>query len=273
MKIHNGRIFAYMRQLARRSEMQIQSNAEVLVTPSDFKKILRWLINNPRNQAMVYDVFHKFHRDRFWIANAIDKWFDCKKMMLEGGFQIQKRNGKCAKFFVTDRGGFTPVARAVKAQLVKSYMLHMLQNAGWCIATTYRKTESTKTVYTKIKLPDCKDHYYMVTMPSRQSSQKQGIASGNVGTTNSCSTSHQEILDDELVDVSGVASKINQEYGINITEEKLAGILSSHQLLPGAKLAGSLASPQQINPTCDDNDVAGRLLLLNENSLLISGLT
>ena len=76
-----------------------------------------------------------------------------------------------------------------------------------------------------------------------------------------------------MVDVSGVASKINQEYGIHITEEKLAGILSSHWLLPGAKLAESLASPRQIDLTCDDNDVAGRLLLLNENSTLISGLT
>ena len=236
---------ADMRQMARRSEMQIQSNAEVPVTPSDFKKILQRLINNPRNQAMVYDVFHKFHRDRFWIANAEDKWFECEKMMLEGEVQIQKENGKCAKFFATDCGGFTAVARAVKAQLVKSYMLHMLRNAGWCIATTYRKTETTKMVYTKIKLPDCKDHYYVVTMLSKQSSRKQCIASGNVGTTNSGSISHQEILDEESVDVSGVANKINQEYGINITEEKLAGILSSHWLLPGAKLAGSLASPCQ----------------------------
>ena len=80
-------------------------------------------------------------------------------------------------------------------------------------------------------------------------------------------------MDEESVDVSGVASKINQEYGINITEEELAGILSSHRLLPGAKLAESLVSPRQINPTCDDNDVAGSLLLLNENSTLISGLT
>ena len=98
-------------------------------------------------------------------------------------------------------------------------------------------------VYTKIKLPDCKDHYYVVTMSSKQSSRKQYIASGNVGTTNCGSTSHQEILDEESVDVSGVVSKINQEYGINITEEKWAGILSSHRLLPGAKLAGSLVSP------------------------------
>ena len=135
-----------------------------------------------------------------------------------------------------------------------------------------RKTESTKTVYTKIKLPDCKDHYYVVTMSSKQSSQKQCIASGNIGTTNSCSTSHQEILDEESVDVSGVESKINEEYGINITKEKLAGILSSHWLLPGAKLAGSLASPRQFNPTYDDNDVAGRLLLLNENSSVLENL-
>ena len=110
-------------------------------------------------------------------------------------------------------------------------------------------------------------------MSSKQSSQKQCIASSNIGTMNCFSTSHQEILDEESVDVSGVASKKNQEYGINITEEKLAGILSSHRLLPGAKLAESLASPRQIDSTCDDNDVAGRLLLLNENSMLISGLT
>ena len=222
---------------------------------------------------MVYDVIHKFHRDRFWIANAVDKWFKREKMMLEGEARIQKENGKCAKFFATDRGGYTAIAREVKAQLVKSYMLHMLRNAGWCIATTYRKTKTTKRVYTKVKLPDCKDHYYAVTMSSKQSSRKQCNASGNMGTTNCSSTSHQETLDEESVDVSGVASKINQEYGINITEEKLAGILSSHRLLPGAKLAESLESPQQTNPTCDHNEVAGGLLLLNENSTLISGLT
>ena len=110
-------------------------------------------------------------------------------------------------------------------------------------------------------------------MLSRESLRERCIASGNVGTTNSCSTSHQEILHEESVDISGVASKINQEYGINITEEKLAGILSSHQLLPGAKLAGSLTSPQQVNTTCEDYDVAGCLLLLNKNSTLISGPT
>ena len=264
---------ADMRIMARRSEMKVQSNAEVPVTPRDFKKILRWLGNNPRNQKMVYDVVHKFHRDRFWIANAVDKWFEREKMMLEGEVRIQKENGKYAKFFATDRGGFSAIARAVKAQLVKSYMLHMLQNAGWCIATTYRKTETTKTVYTKIKLQDCKDYYYVVTMSSKSSLRKECIPSTNMGTANCGSVSHQEILDEESVDVSGVASKINQEYGIHITEEKLAGILSSHRLLPGVKLAESLASPRQIDLTGDENDVAGRLLLLNENSTLISGLT
>ena len=111
---------ADMHQIAGRLGMQIQSNEEVPVTPSDFKKILRWLINNPRNQKMVNDVVHKFHRDRFWIANTVDKWFEREKMMLEGEVWIQKENVKCAKFFATDRGGFTAVARAVKAQLVKN---------------------------------------------------------------------------------------------------------------------------------------------------------
>ena len=264
---------ADMRIMARHSGMEIQSNAEVPVTPSDFKKILRWLSNNPRNQKMVYDVVHKFHRDRFWIANAIDKWFEREKMMLEGEVRIQKENGKCAKFSATDHGGFAAVARTVKGQLVKSYMLHMLQNAGCCIATTYRKTETTKTVYNNIQLQDCKDHYYVVTISPKPSLRKECIPSANMGATNCGSASHQEILDEESVDVSEVASKINQEYGIHITEEKLAGILSSHWLLPGVKLVESLASPRQIDLTCDDNDVAGCLLLLNENSMLISGLT
>ena len=111
-------------------------------------------------------------------------------------------------------------------------------------------------------------------MSPKPSLRKECIPSANTGATNCGSASHQEILDEESVDVSGVASKINQEYGIHITEEKLAGFLSSHRLLPGVKLAESLASPQQIDLTCDDNnDVVGRLLLLNENSTLISGLT
>ena len=101
---------ADMRQMAMHSEMKIESNAEVPVTPADFKKILRKLINNPINQGKVYDVFHKFHRDRFWIGNAIDKWFEREKMMLEGEAQIQKQNGKSSKFFATDQGGVSSVA-------------------------------------------------------------------------------------------------------------------------------------------------------------------
>ena len=81
----------------------------------------------------------------------IDKWFQREKMMLDGEIWIQKQNGKWEKVFATDWGGFSSVARTVKAQIVKSYMLHMLRNVGWYIVTTYRKTESTKTAYTKIK--------------------------------------------------------------------------------------------------------------------------
>ena len=38
-------------------------------------------------------------------------------------------------------------------------------------------------------------------------------------------------------------------------------------------MAGSLASPIQIDPIQEENDVAGHLLLLHENSTLISGIT
>ena len=112
--------------MARLSEMNIESNAEVPVTPVDFKRIIRRLTNNPRNQAMVYDVFHKFHRDRFWIATVIDKWFQHEKMMLESEIRTQKQNWKCEKFYATDWGGFSSLAQTVKAQIVKSYMLPML---------------------------------------------------------------------------------------------------------------------------------------------------
>ena len=80
-------------------------------------------------------------------------------------------------------------------------------------------------------------------------------------------------MDEDSVDISGVASKINQKYGINIREEKLAGILLRHRLILGAKLAGYPASPIQINPNPQNIDVAGHLLLLHENSTLISGIT
>ena len=97
--------------------------------------------------------------------------------------------------------------------------------------------------------------------------------SSNTGTTTSARTLNHENLDEDSIDISGVASKINQEYGINITEEKLAGILLSLWLLLRAKLAGLLASPIQINPTPEENTVSGHLLLLHENSTLISGIT
>ena len=47
---------------------------------------------------MVYDVFQKFHRDRFWIANVVDKWFEREKMMLEGEVRIQEKMGNLQCF-------------------------------------------------------------------------------------------------------------------------------------------------------------------------------
>ena len=75
---------------------------------------------------MVYDVFHQFHRDCFWMANVIDKWFQQEKMMLECEIWTPKHNGRHEKFYASDRGGFSAVAQAVKSQIVKSYILPML---------------------------------------------------------------------------------------------------------------------------------------------------
>ena len=227
-----------MQQMARLSQMKIESNSEVSVTPYDFKRTIKRLSNNSRNQGMVYDVFHKFHRD--WITNAIDKWFQCEKVTLESENRTPKYNRKGEKFYATDCGGFSAVAQAVKSQIVKSYMLPMLQKAGWCIATTYKKTETTTMTYTKVAIPDCQDHYYVVTMLQKAPSCQPCKVSSNISTTRSLSTLNHENLDEDSVDISGVVSKINQEYGIHKTEEKLAGILSNHQLLLGAKLADSL---------------------------------
>ena len=47
-----------MRQMARFSQMNIEPNAKVPVTPFNFKRIIQRLNNNPQNQAMVYNVFH-----------------------------------------------------------------------------------------------------------------------------------------------------------------------------------------------------------------------
>ena len=60
------------------------------------------------------------------MANAIDKWFQHEKMMLESDIWTHKQNGKCEKFDASDRGGCSAVAQAVKSQIMKSYMLPML---------------------------------------------------------------------------------------------------------------------------------------------------
>ena len=99
-----------MQHMASLSQMKIESNAEVPVTPYNFKRIIKRLNNNPRNQVMVYDVFHKFHRDHFWMVNAIDKWFQQEKMTLECEIQTPKHNRKREKFYASDCGGLSAVA-------------------------------------------------------------------------------------------------------------------------------------------------------------------
>ena len=64
-------VLSDMQQMARFLQMRIESNPKIPVTLFDFKGIIKRLNNNPRNHVMVYDVFHKFQRDKFGMANAI----------------------------------------------------------------------------------------------------------------------------------------------------------------------------------------------------------
>ena len=64
-------VLSDMQQMARFLQMRIESNHKIPVTLFDFKGIIKRLNNNPRNHVMVYDIFRKFQRDKFGMANAI----------------------------------------------------------------------------------------------------------------------------------------------------------------------------------------------------------
>ena len=69
--------------------------------------------------------------------------------------------------------------------------------------------------YTKVGIPDCQDHYYVVTMLQKAPSHQPHRVSGNISTTTSLSALNHENLYKDSVDISGVANMINQEYGMN----------------------------------------------------------
>jgi hypothetical protein len=57
----------------------------------DINTALSTLQNTPENQRLIYNVFFKFHKDRRWMAQTIDKWMHSRKMILQAA---DKNNGR-----------------------------------------------------------------------------------------------------------------------------------------------------------------------------------
>ena len=128
---------------AKGQDMRIASTNQFPVTDRDLSSIVGSYDNNEENQKKVFAAFHKFHRDRGWLASKIDEWFVNNNMILQPlkqrpaaitGEQLQRR-------YIHDRGGFSVVARQAKSQAIGKFMNRMLHGAGWCIATTKKETK------------------------------------------------------------------------------------------------------------------------------------
>ena len=152
---------------AKGQDMRIVSTNQFPVTDKDLSDIVGAYANNEENQMKVFAAFHKFHRDRGWLASKIDEWFVSNNMLLQplkqrptitaDGEQMQRR-------YIHDRGGFSVVARQAKSQAIGKFMNRMLHDAGWCIATTKKETKQRN--YKKVTRANDKgtmSFFYVVT--------------------------------------------------------------------------------------------------------------
>ena len=132
-----------VRALAQVNGMKTPTTNDDPVLEHDFKSILAGMENITDNHNRVFNVFHEFHRDRMWMAIAIDNWLRDNQMKLAPPHEITKR------IHSSDRGGFGVVARQAKASSVKSFMRYMLSKAGWNIVTSKKKED--KFAYVQVK--------------------------------------------------------------------------------------------------------------------------
>ena len=154
-------------QRARELNILIPGKASHPVTTLDFRNILNELECTPDNQRLVFELVHQFHKDRHWLANAIDKWFLKEGMCLMPQQKAKFVNGKRTRLCPTDRGGFSAVARSAKSQVVAGLMVPMLRNAGWSVALT--KGQSKKNNYeTKVRY-NASTHFYVVNQKEKVS--------------------------------------------------------------------------------------------------------
>ena len=125
-----------IRTRAKEMDVRMPGKASFPHTIQDFRKILNELTSTPDNERMVFELVHQFHKDRHWLAAAIDQWFDNEGMVLLPQQKPKFVNGKRTRTCPTDRGGFSAVARSAKSAVVGSLMSPMLCNAGWSISLT-----------------------------------------------------------------------------------------------------------------------------------------
>ena len=125
-----------IRDRAKEMTIMMPKVASYPVHLVDFRRILNSLESTPSNQRMVFELVHKFHKDRHWLADAIDRWFAREGMVLAPQQKEKFVNGKRTRTCSTDRGGFSAVARSAKSAIVGSLMAPMLRNTGWSISLT-----------------------------------------------------------------------------------------------------------------------------------------
>ena len=136
-----------LRVSAAVNKMKVGSTAAPPIVTVHFQSILSQLELNDENAKMIYNVFHRFCRDRSWLAACIDKWFLQNNMRLlkpsiEG--TIKK------KIFPECRGGFTVVAREAKSQAISKWMDYLLKNSGWKVDTTKKNAKYLQSRMIKV---------------------------------------------------------------------------------------------------------------------------
>ena len=154
-----------LRDRAKELDIQMPGKAAFPVHLTDFRKILNELPCTLANQRMVFELVLQFHKDRHWLAHAIDRWFDKEGMTMAPLHKPKFVNGKRTRICPTDRGGFSAVARSAKSAIVGGLMAPMLRNAGWSVSLT--KNQGKKHNYeTKVQYNQSQS-FYVVTQEKK----------------------------------------------------------------------------------------------------------
>lgn len=201
------------RQVAREVDLRMICGNRP-VTPKDLKSALSALENNPINHQLAYRVCHEFHRQRTWLANAIDNWFLQENMVL-----LPDANPARIRHYESSRGSFGDVARQAKAQALAKLMQPIFQKQGWYIATTNNSRTSDKLKYVETVYNDDNNgavHFYVVT-------KNQGaviVSGGNesftnrTGLVNDNEDDERQVVEVNSFDFPAMASILTQHFGI-----------------------------------------------------------